>query len=274
MADNEIRMFQIGRGRNGDINFAVLCNGRNHFVCQEGLDYVPNVAYMHNTHCDGKACVERDSEVLDISQLSIANQGRLGLEVSVPAGLVLVAKTGMVYSYYSPSIKVYSSGESVTPKQLNTGTLVEDGAGATFTMGKQVYYVRNATGKARVKRVGRKNWWLTTRKLKKLRATERKSEVSYDANYLTEMLQELLQLHRTPEVTETIEKVKELLRLASSLSTEASIEAAEGFEGIARELASSRAREIDATLGFVSERLMLEKTAREETIKELSKYWT
>lgn len=270
MADNEIRMFHVDRGRNGDINFVVLCNGRIHFVCQEGLTHVPNVAYMHNTHCDGKACVGPGSEVLDISLLSIINQRNLGLAVSVPPGLLLVAKTGSTYSYYSPSMQVYSSGESVTPKQLDTGTLVGDGCGTTFTMGNHIYYVRNEAGKAIEKRVGRKNSWRTTRKLDKLRATEHKTEVSYDANFLTEKLQELMQLQRTPEVLAAIDEAKTLLRLASSLSTEASIEAAEGYEGIARELASSRAREISATLALVSERLMLEKGAREEARKELA----
>ena len=264
MSSAEIRLFDVVRGRDDSITAAAICNGRQHWKTPDGR---LEVWEGHDTICDNRSCQESSSEVLDISLFSIRSQEILGLSALVPQGLVLIGKR-----------KVYSGGEAVTPKQLEIGTLLGDGEGTTFVKDKYdlgygkrrfVYYVRNVGGKSELRKVGREDRKRTSKKLAKLRQGERKSEVSYEVTYLNERLIELYQLHRTPEVLEEIENVKELLRLASSLSVEASIEAAEGNEQIARELASSRAREIGVGLEQIRERLMLEKTVRDEAHKEI-----
>ncbi|OVE78776.1 hypothetical protein BVY00_01995, partial [bacterium G20] len=272
----EIRMFDVDRGRDGDINYAVVCDGRTHFVCRRSL-HVPHRMYMENTHCDGKACKESSSEVLDISQLSSESQSHLELWSRVPQGMVLVTQD--VREYGRATARCYSSGDRVVPKQLDSGVLLADGEGTTFVRHEYgfvfseydvIHYVRNQNGKAVEHLVGREGRKRTEKKLTKLRRSEHRSEVSFEVTYLNELMRELMQLHRTPEVQAEIENVKELLRLASSLSVEASIEAAEGNEQIARELASSRAREIGAGLEQIRERLMLEQKVREEVRKELN----
>jgi hypothetical protein len=278
MSDREIRMFDVDRGREGDINYAVVCNGRTHFVCREALA-VPHRNEVENTHCDGESCQGPGSEPVDTSLLSIESQEHLGLTAYVPRGLVLVTKASRDL-WPNRDRRTYSGGEEVPPKQLEIGTLLAEGEGSTFVekeyralsvyRARVIYYVRNVGGKPEVCKVGKEGRKKTTRKLAKLKRGERKSEVSYEVTLLNERLIELMQLHRTPEVHEEIENVKELLRLAASLSVEASIDAAEGNEQIARELANSRAREIGAELQQTRERLMLEKRVREEVQEELN----
>ena len=277
MSNPEIRIFSVDRGRDGDINYAILCNGLRHYVAPKGLNSIWRYNNA-NTHCDGKACQGSGSEVLDISLLDSESQETLGLEAHVPTGMVL-AFNGMVKVYHKWYDHAARSGALVTPKLLEIGTLLADGEGTTYVKKKYslwytekrfVYYVRNVEGEPKVWKVGKEGRKRTKKKLANLRGGERKSEVSYDVSLLNARLLELMQLHRTPEVIEEIENVKELLRLASSFSIEASIEAAEGNEAIARELANSRAREIGAELQQIRERLMFEKTVREEVRKELS----
>ncbi len=274
MSGKEIRMFNVDRGRDGDINYAVVCDGRTHFVCRGGL-HVPSRSYMGNTHCDGRVCKGSGSEVLDISLLSSENQSRLGLWSRVPQGMVLVTQN-ILPEYGRATTRCYSSGDRVVPKQLDSGVLLADGEGTTFVRHEYgfsecnvIHYVRNHNGTAVEHSAGKEGRKRTEKKLAKLRRGERRSEVSFEVTYLNELMRELMQLHRTPEVQAEIENVKELLRLASSLSVEASIEAAEGNEQIARELANSRAREIGAGLEQIRERLMLEQKVREEVRKEL-----
>ena len=267
MGDNEIRMFNVDRGRNNDINYAYLCNGRTHFACWDNLSRVSPRVYRENTHCDGVACQGSDSTVVDIKELSIQSQTNLGLATKVPSGVVLVAKG--LDAVKNLQVFSYVYGDTVTPKALEEGTLLSDGEGARYIRFNEVYYVRNVAGRAIEQRVGRKSSKRTYKKLAKLRVGERKSDESYDVTQLNERLLELMQLHRTPEVLEAIESIKELLRLASSLSIEASIEAAEGHEQIASELASARALEIGAELELMQQRLLTEKTARDQARKEL-----
>jgi len=279
MTNPDIRMFKIQHGRDGEINYAILCNGRTHYTVEGSLQrdiwtYHPEIA-----HCDGVACQAQGSEVLDISRLSHNSQLILGLEARVPPEMVLVTKH---YPEYGRSfVSGFSSGAEVTPKQLESGTLLTDGEGMTFIRSETgeifnssrnvIYYVRNESGNALKWRAGKEGRKRTAKKLAKLRRGERRSEVSYEVSVLNARMLELMQLHRTPEVASEIEDVKDLLRLASSLSLEASIEAAEGNEEIARELANSRAREISSELQDIRDRLTLEQRAREAARKELGR---
>lgn len=269
MSNPEIRMFNVEHGRNGDITYAVVCNGRFHYTYPRGI----NSTYSEWIHCDGQDCQAPTSEMLDISLLTSDAQQALGLEARVPNGLVLV--TDRSYAPYTESRnrrQIFAGGSRVTPKILESGRLLADGEGTTYMdsdNNRTVFYVRNSGGQPLATRVGRKDSKRTTKKLLKLRRDERKSEVSYDVSLLNARMQELMQLHRTPEVAAEIENVKELWRLASQLSTETSIEAAEGNEAIARELANSRAREIAAELQHTRERLLLEQAAREGARVEL-----
>jgi hypothetical protein len=278
MSGQEIRMFNIERGRDGDITHAVLCNGRRHFGGPQGINSVW-IYNDGNTNCDGGACQASGSEPVDTSLLTSASQEVLGLKAHVPPGMVLLID-GTIEIYRVRYSHAIESGALVTPRMLESGRFLAEGEGATtvsdcwgeFSSYKALYYVRNAGGKPFVKKVGKAGRKRTEKKLAKLRVGERKSEVSYEVSILNGRLLELMQLHRTPEVNEEIERVKGLLRLASSLSVEASIEAAESNEQIARELANARAREIGSETQLIRERLMLEQQVREAVKEELDRY--
>src|SRR4051812_6143645 len=121
MSNPEIRMFNIQHGRDEEINYAVLCNGRRHYVVEGSLHHGIWTYHPETAHCDGVACQGPGSEELDISRLSHNNQEVLGLEARVPTEMVLVTKH---YPDYGRSwMKGFNSGAEVTPKQLETGTL-------------------------------------------------------------------------------------------------------------------------------------------------------
>lgn len=266
----EIRMFDIQRTRAGDIAEARVCNGHKHFTFSES----GGVSNRGVSNCDNQGCQAEGSETVDASFFSERSQLRLDLGVPVPTGMVLV--TGDHWDYYDGyenqfSSRCFSSRTSVRPAMLAGGKLLADGEGALFTSRYDVHYVRNTGGEAKCVKVGRPGSKRTAKKLAKLRQGERKSEESFDIAYLQKLHQELSGLRRTPEVAEQIEHIKELLQLATSLSLEVSLEAAEGTEQIAQELASSRAREIGAELQElqIHERLLREKAIRDAVQDEL-----
>jgi len=178
MGDNEIRMFKVDRGRNGDVTCAILCNGETHFLCRRGLEDVPHKFAEDNTNCDSARCQGPDSEAVDISVLSIRDQRKLGLTAIVPPGLVLLAENPD--GSWNPTA-AYSSGEEIVPKQLESGTTLRNGEGATYShytdryVREQVFYVRNVCGRANERRVGPTESWRTQKKLQKLREGERGS---------------------------------------------------------------------------------------------------
>lgn len=262
----EIRMFQVQHDRSGEITHAILCNGQAHYSARGSLAHLD-----YHSSCDAGACQGKTSQVLDVTMLDSKVQERFGLSARVPRGMVLVLDSA-VFPPFTRGISAthcFGSARLVTPSHLAQGRLLAEGEGTTFFTRnfysddkRDINYVRNEEGTAKIARVGREDRKRTQKKLAKLRQGERKSEVSVDVSILNLRMQELMQLHRTPEVNAEIENVKELLRLASSLSVEASIEAAEGNEAIARELANSRAREISAELQDTRSRLLLEQEAR------------
>jgi len=273
MVSKEIRIFNVQKNRKGIVNHAIICDGKAHYKI-DGLG-PKNAHYSDESLCDGKDCQADSSETVDTDLLTYKMQDRFGVRTHVPMGFILVASYAHT-DYYS-FLKIYHGGEEVIPKELEAGTLLADGEGIDFrdrnslySSSRAVFYVRNENGKVvrtKVGKIGRKR---TEKKLTQLRRGERKSEETYDVNHLKSRLTELMQLHRTSVVNEQIENVKEMLRLATSLSVEASIEAAEGSEAIAQELANARAKEIGAELELTRERLMGEKRAREEAREELS----
>lgn len=274
MSEQGLRIFNTQHGRDGAINFAVICNGHTHYVCRGNIE--PRPHDDANRLCDGNKCRGKDSKELDASLLSSEGQKALRLKARVPKGFALITDRGYrkPYDDYDYSRWHYfESGALVTPKLLEVGVLLAEGEGSTYIenhySSPHVYYLRNTGGAAQVKQLGKEGRRRTDKKLAKLRRNERKSEVSFDVSLLNTRLRELMGLYPTPEVAAEIENVKGLLRLASSLSLETSIEAMEGNEQIARELASSRAREIAIELQSTKEHLLLEKEARELAHVEL-----